>query len=82
MLREMGDQFGLAVTLGVLGEVALAEGDAAGAAAAYGEQLDLALAIGERWNVADAFAGFAGVANLGATAGAGGPPSGGGRCAV
>jgi hypothetical protein len=60
--RQRGSRFGAAITLGVLGEVALAQGELIAAATAYGEALDLAHAVADWWTVADALSGVAGIA--------------------
>jgi non-specific serine/threonine protein kinase len=54
LFRDIGDKYGLAVALGILGTVVAAQGDPSRAAVMYEESLALRTALGDTWGMANA----------------------------
>jgi non-specific serine/threonine protein kinase len=54
LFRDIGDKWGLAMALGVLGTVVSAQGDPSHAAALYEESRALRRALGDKWGMASA----------------------------
>jgi tetratricopeptide (TPR) repeat protein len=63
ILRELGDQSGIAVSLNCLGNVALDQGDSPVARALYEESLVIRRQLGDRWGVASSLNNLGNVAH-------------------
>jgi non-specific serine/threonine protein kinase len=54
LFRDIGDRYGLAVALGILGTVVSVQGDLSHATALYEESLALRTTLGDKWGMASA----------------------------